>query len=182
MSVTNVTGLVNLNISFTDALSTGIVAPTLGGGSQARQSLVAIAQQFANAASGADSCDLMHASQYTLAASPTTIDFAALADPSGTNRDWTSGRCRVLIAQVVSTTAGFNVTFAANASNGWTVLPAAATPVSAYANGGILLVYDPASNGGGVGAVITAGSSVFDMDPGAHTVVLNLIIVGNSAA
>lgn len=179
-AILNTTGILTLTASFTDTVSAGIIASTSGGGSLALQSIISIADQLTNAATGAKTCDLMYAKQLTLSGAITTLDFSALPDPNGTNRDWTSGRCRLLIVQVVDTTAGHDVKVYGAATNGVAWLPLAANPDIARTNGGIVLIYDPNSSGAATGNVLSATSKLLDLDPGANTVVVNVLAVGNS--
>lgn len=180
--VTNVSGTINLSASFTEVVSSGIIASTSGGGSLSLQSLISIADQLTNSTGAAKTCDLMHGKQWSTTGA-TLFDFSALADPNGTSQNWTSGpgRVRLLMVQNVDTTAGHDLTVYADATNGVAWLPpSTATTLKVRANGGILLIYDPNSNGAGVGEVLSTTSKRFNIDAGANTVAYNVLIVGDS--
>lgn len=182
--VSNVSGTLNLSATFTEAVSSGIIAATSGGGSFNYQFPLSIADQLTNNTGAAKTCDLMYAKQIAPAATPTLIDFSSLVDPGGTTQNWTSGpgRVRLILIQNVDTTTGHHVTVYADSTNGVAWLPVSTDKVlTVRSNGGVLLIYDPNSNGAGNGNVLSSSSKRFNIDPGANTVSsINVIIIGDS--
>lgn len=180
--VSNVSGILSLTASFTEVVSSGVVAPSSGGGSLSLQSIISIADQLTNSTGAAKTCDLMYAKQLTAAAAPTLIDFSSLTDPGGTSQNWTSGpgRVRLLIIQNVDTTPGHDLSVYKDATSGVLWLPASTGPNKVYANGCILVLYDPNSNGSTVGQIVSSSAKRLDVDPGANTVTFNVIAIGDS--
>lgn len=126
--------------------------------------------------------DLAAWGQVSLAATTKLIDFSSLVDPGGTTQNWTGGRVRLLAIQVVTTTSGDDIEYYADATNGWSQLPPVANPLYARANGGVTFMFDPNSNGAGVGMVVTSTSKRFNFNSGANTVVFNWVALGSSVA
>ena len=126
--------------------------------------------------------DLAAWGQLSLASTTQLIDFSSLADPNGTTHDWTGGRVRLFVVQTVTTTTAYDLQVYADATNGVSFLPPVANYVPVRTNGGILIIYDPNSNGSGNGNVITASLKRLDFNSGSNTVVFNWLALGNSVA
>jgi hypothetical protein len=123
--------------------------------------------------------NLAYAAQLTLAGSPTTLNLQSITDPSGASI--TFARVREFVIQNTATTAGYDVKVEAGSSNGWSVLPPSTSPIMCR-YGASLKISDPNSTGSGNGNVVTSSSENVTLDPGSNTVIVNVLIVGGSAA
>ena len=166
-----VAGTAALTSGFNQTVSTGVVT------TQTIPASVSLTTQYANG-TAAGKVDLIHARQYTLAGSPTTLDLTNLLDLSGAAASF--ARVRELVVQVVTATGGFDLTLGNAASNAWAAFWGATGTDKVFA-GTIRYFTDPTSVGSGVGAVVTGSSKNLKLDPGANTIVVNLIIAGCSA-
>ncbi len=183
--VSNVSGNVNLNASFVETVTAGITGQTIGGGTV--QYPLSILSQLGQMVAGQGSasagvCDLCWGGQFTIASANSVFDFSALADPSGVTRNWTGGRVRLFAIQVLTPTAGFNISLYANSTNGWAFIPLVANALTVMANGGVVMLYDYNSSGSANGMVVNSTSKRFNLDAGANGVVVNAVAIGNSVA
>lgn len=166
-----VTGQVIMNASFGLLSNAGVQANTIS------QSL-SIPAQYSNG-TGSNQIDTIYAAHLTLTGAPTTIDLSSLTDPAGNSANF--ARVREVIVQNISSTAGFDCKVEAGASNGWPVLPPSTAPLQCR-YGATLRISDPVSTGSGNGNVVGASTKTVTFDPGANTVIINVLIVGGSAA
>jgi hypothetical protein len=167
-----IAGNVTFNAAFTEAVSSGVIVPF---------SVPATISQNLGYTNGTASnqVDTLYAKQLTLAGATTTIDLTSLTDPAGVSVNF--ARVRELIVVNTATTAGFDVKVEAGASNGWAPLPTSADPLTARYGGSIRLS-DPVSTGASNGNVTSGTSKTITFDPGANTCIINVLIVGGSAA
>lgn len=165
-----VTGNRSLSVSFAQSLSSGLITP------QNLPASVSLNSAYING-TGAASVDLIHAKQYTLAGAATEIDLQAIADLSGATVNM--ARVRELVVQVVTATAGYDVTLGNAAANAWAALWGATGTSKVFA-GSTYYWSDPTSTSTR-GGVTSGTSRVLKLDPGANTVVVNVLIVGCSA-
>jgi hypothetical protein len=166
-----VAGTAALTSGFNQTISSGVVT------AQTIPASISLTTQYANG-TAAGKVDLIHAKQYTLAGSATTIDLTSLLDLSGATVNF--ARIRDLVVQVVTATVDFNVTLGNAASNSWAALWGA-TGTHVVPAGSIFYVTDPTTVGASKGLVTSGTSKSLKLDPGANTVVVNLIIAGCSA-
>ena len=167
-----VTGNVSLNAAFVESVSSGVVVP------YSIPATISSNLSYTNG-TASNQVDTIYAKQLTLAGATTTIDLTSLTDPAGVSVNF--ARVREFIVVNTSTTAGFDVKVESGASNGWAPLPASTDPLfcrySAYIH-----ISDPVSTGGSNGNVTSGTSKTVTFDPGANTVIINVLIVGGSAA
>lgn len=169
-----VSGTATTNLSFQESVTTGVLA------TQNIPLPITQTISYTNG-TGAKAVDTIFGKQVALVAStPQTFDLSNLVDPAGNTVNF--ARVRVFAVQVVTTTANFNCNVYKGASNGWSLLPASTGPITVPANGGIFVIQDPNSTGGGSGYVTGGTSKTFTLDPGANAVTVNLIVVGGSSA
>jgi hypothetical protein len=163
-----VTGKSTLSVGFAQLVTAGVVSP------QSIPATIAPGTVYYTASgTGARQVDRIHAVQYTLAAAPLDLDLTALPNLSGLVEGF--ARVREIMWQVLS---GGPLTTGGGASNPWAPAGSGAvTPV-----GVIRHLSDPLSTGAGNGLVVTSTSRTIRLDPGAATVVVNLLIAGCSAA
>lgn len=165
-------GTSQLSAGFNQTISSGVIT------SQTIPASIALTTQYANG-TGAGQVDLIYAKQLTFVAStPQTLDLTALTDLGGGAVNF--ARVRELVIQIVTTTAGFNLTLGDAAANAWAPFwgPTGTDIVMA---GSIRYFTDPTSVGVGVGAVVGSSSKVLKLDPGSNALVCNILIVGCSA-
>jgi hypothetical protein len=125
--------------------------------------------------------DLAAWGQVSLASTSQLVDFSALVDPGGITQNWTGGRVRIFVVQVVTATAGFDIEVYSDATNGVTFLPPVASFLPVRANGGLLLILDQNTNGAN-GNLITSSHKRLDFNSGSNTVVFNWMALGSSVA
>lgn len=174
MATQVVTGSVGLNVAFSETISTGLLTALN------LPAAINVQQSFTNNTTGALTVDQIHAKVYNLAATTTTIDLTSLTDLNGNAMNF--ARVRLFLAYNQDTTTSHVVTIYKAASNGWSYLPASTGPLTAVANGGVVLLLDPNSNSGTNGMVTSGSSKSITFDPGANTVNLSVLIVGGSAS
>lgn len=171
-----VTGQLNFNFQSFLVQTTGLINSTQF------SELISQSFQYINSTGVAYGVDQLYAAQITLASTSQTIHFetATAHDPGGNTLAML--RIRELVIQNLATTAGFDLTVEASASNGVTWLPVAAnTPPICYA-GGLLRFSDPISIGGGVGQVVGATTDGITFVSASHTVTFNIVALGCSVA
>lgn len=168
----NVSGNVILNASFTENVSSGVIV------SYQVPATVSSTLSYGNG-TASNQVDTLYAKQLTLTGATQTIDLTSLTDPAGNSINF--ARVRELIVVNTATTAGYDVKVEAGASNGWAVLPPSSAPVYTRYSG-TLRISDPVSTGGSNGNVVSGTSKTITFDPGANTIVINVLIVGGSAA
>ncbi len=132
------------------------------------------------AGTAANQVDFLYAKQLTLAAAPQTLSLQAIQDVSGATANML--RVREFFVSVQDITLTHFVSIYAHNTNGWAFLPDFSQPLKAMP-GGEAAVYlnDPASVGGGVGLVTGAASLNVVLDPGAFTIICNVVIAGCSS-
>lgn len=167
-----VAGNVTFNAAFTETVSSGVIQ------TYSVPATISSNLSYANG-TASNQIDTIYAKALTLSGATTTIDLTSLTDPAGNSANF--ARVREFIVVNTSTTAGFDVKVEAGASNGWSVLPPSTSPVYARYSG-ILRISDPVSTGSGNGNVVGSTSKTVTFDPGANTVIINVLIVGGSAA
>lgn len=168
-----ITGNVTLTAGFTEQVTAGVVTT---------QNLPATVTQQVSYANGtaANQCDLIHAVKYTLAASATTIDLTAVPDLAGATINF--ARVREILCWISDTTLSHTVALGNAAATPFAAFWGATGIQTVYPGGAVYRWADPTSTGAGVGAVVSGTSKSLKLDPGSNTVVLNLIILGCSAA
>ncbi len=167
-----VTGQGNMTTSVNQTVTSGLVS------TQQLTATVTTTSQYGNG-TGAKQVNLVHAKQYTLAGSATTLTLSSIADMAGATVNF--ARVREFAVQVVSTMAGYDVIVGAAASNAWKPFWGM-TGYEVVHAGTTSYKSDPLSVGGTTGAVVTASSSdQVKLDPGANTVVVNVFIAGCDA-
>lgn len=169
-----VTGNVNFNASFGEAVSSGF--PTSNTLSQAVQQI----DNYANG-TGSAQIDTLYAKQITLVAStPQTLDLTTVTDPAGNSANF--ARVREAIFQNVTTTASYDVKVSAGASNGVIFLPPSSSPLFCR-YGSTLRISDKVSTGSGNGNVVGGTTKTVTLDPGTNgPIIINVIIAGGSSA
>ncbi len=137
--------------------------------------------QLANGTAGALNVDTIHAKQYTLASTTTTINLfdGSLLSPSGAACVF--ARVRLFAVSVVDTTASHRINVQSGASSGVLWLPPAANTLWATPGGGNLILFDP--NGiTTAGYLVVTGNKNITFDSLSVTVIFNVLILGNSSA
>ena len=168
-----VVGNVTRNLSFTESVTTGVLAT--------QNIPVPITQSVAYTnGTGIRAVDTIYGKQLTLAATTTTLDLTSLTDPAGNTVNF--ARVREFSVQVVTPTVGYSVSIYKGASNGWSFLPASTGPIIVQPNGGMFGMSDATSTGGSAGYLVSGSSKMVVLDPGSNTIIINIIIVGGSAA
>lgn len=167
-----VTGTAQLSVGFNQTVTSGLI------NTQTLPASISATSQYTNG-TGASMVDLVYAKQLTLLAStPQTLDLTSLTDLSGATVNF--ARIRELVIQVVTTTSGYTVTVGAAAANPWAALWGT-TGTMVIPAGSIFRVSEP--NLLSTAGLVTSGTSKnLKLDPGANQVVINLMIVGGSAA
>jgi len=174
MAAQNVTLQVDFSCDAVETMTAGLVTPYTVAASGA------INATLANGTGATLTVDALYAKQLTLAGAATHVDLYAFTDPAGNSVSM--ARCRFLWLNVVTATAGYIVNlYTRTGTDPVTWLPVTTTSALWCPPGGAIILYDPASTSTN-GFVV--GSAAFDVtvDPGANTVVCNLIMAGNSAA
>jgi hypothetical protein len=167
-----VTGTAQLVAGFNQTNSTGLIT------TQTLPASISLTTQYTNG-TGAGAINLIYAKQIALVAStPQTLDLTTLTDLSGATVSF--ARIRELVVQVVTTTAGFNVTLGNAAATSFAAFWGAAGTDTVFA-GAIRYFTDPTSVGVGVGAVTSGTSKSLKLDPGSNNVTINLLIAGCTA-
>lgn len=170
----SVNGNLSFNFSVTEVISSGVVTPI--------NFPAAFAQNINySTGTGSSQIDIIHAKQYSLVASPTTIDLTSLLSLSGISINF--ARVRELIVIPQDTTATHVITVGGGTTNPW--LPVGAgliVPAATAAGQAPLRISDPYSVGGSVGNIVGGSSKTIKFDPGAFTAVVNVYIFGCSAA
>lgn len=164
-------GTSQLSAGFNQTVTSGVIT------SQTIPASISLTTQYKNG-TGAGSVDLIYAKQLTLAATPTTLDLSSLTDLAGGSVNF--ARIREMAIQVVDTATTHIVTLGDAASNAFSAFWGATGTDIVFA-GSIRYFTDPTSVGAGVGAIVDSTHKNFKMDPGANTVVINILIVGCSA-
>lgn len=157
---------------FNESVTSGVIT------TQTLPASIALTTQYKNG-TGAGAVDTIYAKQITFVAStPQTLDLTSLTDLGGASISF--ARVRELIIQVVSTTAGWNLTLGNAASNAFSAFWGA-TGTHTVMAGSILYITDPNTVGSSVGAYIDSTHKNLKLDPGSNAVVANILIVGCSA-
>jgi hypothetical protein len=164
-------GTSQLSAGFNQTVSSGVIT------SQTIPASISLTTQYGNG-TGAGQVDLIYAKQLTLAATPTTLDLTAVTDLSGASVNF--ARVREMAIQIVDKTAGHNVTLGNAATNAFSAFWGATGTDVVFA-GSIRYFTDPTSTGAGVGAIVDSTHKNLKLDPGANTVVINILVVGCSA-
>ncbi len=178
MAAQNVSGQVNLTISMVETVTAGLITPIQAA---AQGSIPATIGALINGTGATQAVDTLYAAQLTLAASVTTLNLhTGLTDPLGNAIAF--ARVRLWFVQVVTATAGFicNI-YTLTGTDPLTWLPLVTTGTLWCPPSGVVMGFDPASTTTN-GYVVSASHFSFSLDPGANTVVCNVIIAGNSAA
>src|SRR5208337_1375716 len=165
-----VSGSVSAGASFQQAVS-GLVAYNI-------PLSISAGTSYANGTASSN-VNLCYAAQLTLAGAPQTLNLQSITDPSGATI--TFARVREFWIQNIDTTAGHDVKVESGASNGVTWLPPAANYLPCR-YGATIKISDPLSTGAGNGNVVGASTMNVTLDPGANTVIVNVLIVGGTAA
>ncbi len=136
--------------------------------------------QPAGTAGAADNVDVPFIKTLTLSATPTVLDLTNLTDPYGVPISF--ARVRSVYIKNRSTTDGQNVLFgfSGTTTNAWTALvsnPGQNTiHASTATNDGVF--YHVASTS--TGMVVSSSNKLLNLDPGANTIVVDVIILGCS--
>lgn len=174
----NVTGSAQVNASFNQIITSGVVQAL---------NLAAPVYRLANyttTGSGASQVNTIYARQLTLSAAATTVDFLSAPDLNGSSTSF--ARIRELIVQNLGSA---DIRVYANSTSGVNWLPAgsASALFARAANsassglGGVIQISDPLTVGSGSGNVITASGSKIVFDPGAASTTVNVIVVGTNS-
>jgi hypothetical protein len=177
MSAQVVTGQLTFNFQATQVDSSGLVNPiTASGGIQYPSSL----GNFLNATGAANSIDTLYSAQLTMAGAATHVNLHAATDILGNAVVF--ARVRGWAVYVTTLTAAFllNV-YTRTGTDPLVWLPVTTSGALWVPPGGLGCVTDPISTSTN-GFVVSSTSYDFTLDPGANTVVANVLIIGNSAA
>ncbi len=178
MAVQVVTGQVTAQFTFTEVATLGF---NTAANFATSNPLSASNYNFLNTTGGALGCDTVHAKQYTLASTTTTLDLfgGTLLSPSGAACVF--ARVRLFVVAPVDTTAGHLVKVYSAASNAPLWFPPVANFMWATPNGGALILFDPSAITTQGYLVDTSHKSI-TLDSVSNTVVFNVLILGNSSA
>lgn len=179
----SVTGSTNVNASFNQSISSGVVQAL---------NLAAPIYRLANygtSGSGASQVNTIYSKQLTLNAAATTVDFLSAPDLNGSSTSF--ARIRELIVQNIGSA---DCRVYANSTSGVAWLPAGSTSAlfaraatsassitSTSAYGGVIQISDPLSVGSLSGNLITASGSKIVFDPGSNSTSINVIVVGTNS-
>lgn len=169
MAVTS--GTVQLSANLTQTISSGVVS------AQNIPATLSTTTSYSNG-TGVNQYDQIYAKQLTLAATPTDLDLSAIPDLNGTSQNM--ARVRYLDIQVVTATAGDDLTLGDAVSNAFAAFWGATGTDKVFA-GSRRVWNDPTSTGAGVGAVTSGTSKILRLNPGANTITVNVVILGCSA-
>lgn len=174
MAAQVVVGQGSLNFTFTQTDSSGLITPV------SFPATFSQIMQLANATGVLNAVDTLIGQQLTLAAAPTHYNLHAATD-IGSN-SVVFARVRFWGVQVLTLTAGFIVNvYTRTGTNPVTWLPITTTGALWAPPGGFVCGYDPISVTTN-GYVVGSGANDFTIDPGANTVLCNVVIAGNSVA
>lgn len=171
----NVTGLLTCSASFTQ-IPTGLLA-----GSQGFTQTLTSPLQFNNAVGVNFGVDQMYSASFSLASTTSTVHVqnASLKDPFGNTLAML--RIRLIMVLNTETTLTHILKVYAPASNAVPWLP----PVANFLTvppGGVLLLTDPLSFGGGVGLVTASSADGIEFDSGSNTVAFQVLVGGTATA
>lgn len=174
MAAQVVTGQGAFNFTATQTDSTGLITPI------SAQATFSQLMSLANGTGVTNQVDTLYAAQLSLAGAATHINLHAATDILGNAVVF--ARVRFWGVQVLTLTAGFicNV-YTRTGTDPVTWLPVTTTGALWAPPGGFVCGYDPASTTTN-GYVVGATAFDFTIDPGANTVLVNVVILGNSAA
>lgn len=172
-----VTGTATVNLSFTENITSGFL-----GTNKAPLSINnSTNANFNQSGTGAGQADTGFGKPIILVAStPQIFDLTNLVDQFNATNDFARARGFAILNP--ETNAAHILTVYRGASNGWLFLPDSTHALSVQPNGGILLLFDPNSTGGGNGYVTGGSSKTFTLDPGSNGMTVNLLIIGGSVA
>ncbi len=174
MAAQVVVGNVSINCNFTQTDTAGFITPIQGVAPV--QSIL----QLANGTGATATVDCVYGAQLTLAAAATHINLHSFTDILGNSV--AMARVRFWAVQVITLTAGFIVNiYTRTGTNPVTWLPITTTGALWCPPGSIIIggdYYSTTTNG----YVVGSGANDFTVDPGANTVVCNVVIAGNTAA
>ena len=178
----NVSGNLTITARLQQVQTSGAIGSTVGGGSLSLSPTIPVVDTLINSTGVAKGIDQLYSAQLTLAAATTTLHFetATAHDPFGNTLAML--RIRLLLVQNITTTSGFDVKVESSSANGIAWLPPSTSPLFARANFGLVMIYDPNTFGAASGNYITSTTDGMTLDPGANTVVVNVIVAGTSVA
>ena len=176
--LTNVTGTASHNVSFTEALSSGLITPEALSAVIAAPGVAGATLQYSNG-NGALGVDMLYAKAITLAATTLTIDLTSLPLIDGTTGN-AAGRVRELIVFNPDSNVAHVIKVYATATNGPSWLPPTASALVCPGNNGSIRLSDPNSTGAGVGFYVDSTHKTFTLDSGANTVTCYLLMACNS--
>lgn len=175
MAAQQITGQITINCPFTQTDSAGLVTPI-----QAAATLQYI-NTFLNTTGVANGIDLLYAQQLTLAGAATHINLHSFTDILS-NTTQAMARVRYWSMAVLTLTAGFLVNvYTRSGTDPVTWLTTQTSGAEWCPPGGFICKGDPFSTSTN-GWVVSSSAFDFTVDPGANTVVCNVIIAGNSGA
>lgn len=168
----NISGQVVFSVNFQELVSSGVLVP------------YDIPEQISGNVAytngvGSGQVNTIYAAIISFTGSPVAINLQSLVDPDGISINF--ARIREFIPINGATTPGFNLQAYAASSNGWSVIPPVANPLTIPYSAGIR-IYDPISTGTGNGNVVTPTSCNIVLNPGANTFTGYLLAVGGSSA
>jgi len=176
MAAQNVAGGVTLNFAMTETITAGSTTATPF--SIPATGYIQQALAFGTGASA--STDTLYSAQVTMSAAPFHLNLHSFTDPAGNSAAF--ARVRAWFVQSLTLTAGFLVNiYTRTGTNPVTWLPITTTGALWVAAGGTYFGIDALSTSTN-GWVVSSGANDFTVDPGANTVVCNIVIAGNSAA
>jgi len=174
MAAQVVTGNINIGANFAQVDSTGLVQPITAAAN------AALNVALSNATGATQAIDTLYGAQLTLTGAATHINLHAAVDILGNSVVF--ARVRFWWVYVVTLTAGYIVNvYTRSGTNPVTWLPTATSSALWAPPGGVVMGIDPYSTTTN-GYVVGSGANDFTLDPGANTVVCNVIIAGNSGA
>lgn len=177
MSAQVVTGTISLNCQASQTDTSGLVNAIQAAGSIQYPPTLG---QLANGTGLTQCVDCMYSAQLTLSAAATHINLNAFTDILGNSV--AAARCRFWAVQVVTQTAAFLINiYTRTGTNPVVWLPITTTAALWAGPGGMYVGIEPLSTTTN-GWVVSASHNDFTVDPGANTVVCNVLILCNTAA
>lgn len=174
MAAQVINGTVTINASFVQTDSTGLITPIQA------QGLIQFINQFNNLSGTANGVNTLYAAQLTLSGAATHINLYSFTDILGNTVS--NARVRFWGVQVVTATAAYIVNvYTRTGTDPVTWLPVTTMGALWCPPSGVVVASDPQSTSTN-GWVVGSAAYDFTVDPGANTVVCNVLIAGNTAA
>lgn len=171
IAASTVSGTTSVSVNITDVSTTG-----LAGTSQATATInlgSTTTQWTAGSSNAAGTCDIVYSHHFTLAASPTSINLQSLAGPNG--ETFVCAHVRFIALRITSLD-GKTLAIGAAGSNEFDGFLGNGDLFTAYPGSPYILLNAPLATA----PVVDSTHRLIKVDPGANTVDVDVVILGNS--